>query len=144
MGRAHDKRFNNKTKKPKKRSRLALQRRISLKKREVKPNKLGKPPTANFIVSKAEFNYTLKLSQCHRSNCKDSDVQIVESNPSGFIHAKCKVCQFTFSLIGQKSPSEFSTNEALIWGMYLSGSHFEQIKNLFTALELPFPSFYAF
>jgi hypothetical protein len=98
----------------------------------------------NVILSRTDIEYVMKTCTDHAKVCTNCDMEAVLSGVLGITHANCKKCGYTFCLETEKNDLKFSKNEALVWGMYVSGSNFEQMKNIFVTLRLPFPTFLTF
>ncbi|OXA47165.1 Alkaline nuclease [Folsomia candida] len=84
----------------------------------------------------------MAISAHHQQTCT-GNLLIIEKRNS-LLNIQCQKCDETFSCHNTSRNTLLSYNEALVWGLYLSGSNYQQMQVLFTALQVKIPSFSQF
>ena len=83
-------------------------------------------PPNNFLVSKWALEVVMQWSGNHATICEDSDFKVTSPRPS-FTTVECLTCGDSFPVELDESLC-LGTNEAIIWGLFMSGSSYEQVR----------------
>jgi hypothetical protein len=96
------------------------------------------------VITLEAWEWSLQRAMEHGKCCKkDGVVQFVNENQQGlnsFMILECIGCGWNLNIntdLGETSTLHI--NEALVWGTYAGGSHYESSRHLLTALEIPVP-----